>query len=136
MKKLLWITVLSLLLSSNSYAGLFDKDKIKVTKCYDISQFNNYKEHLKDIEYKKRTGFAFIVYKWEWELNLKEKIAYRTVLINSELSIDQFKIKIATDDYIIVHDPSGDAQFDLKNEGIVYADLASGTHSKHQCKFK
>ena len=136
MKKLLGIVVLGLLLSSNVYAGWFDKDKIIVSKCYDISEFNSYKEKLKDLENKKRTGYPLIMTKWEWELNLKEKMAYRTVIMNGELNIARFSIKAATEDYIIVHDPTGDAQFDLKNEGIVIANLAYGTHTKHQCKFK
>ena len=75
MKKLLGILVLGLLLSGNSYAGWLDKDKIKVTKCYDISLFTSYKERLKDLERKKKTAYPFILTKWEWELNLKEKIA-------------------------------------------------------------
>ena len=136
MKKLLWITVLSLLLSSNSYAGLFDKDKIKVTKCYDKSRFNNYKAQLKDVERKKETGYPFILTKWEWELNLKEKIAYRTTIMNGELGINKFRIKIVTDDYIIVHDPSGDVQFDLRNEGVVVSHLDTNSTTKHKCKFK
>ena len=136
MKKLLWITVLSLLLSSNSYAGLFDKDKIKVTKCYDISQFNNHKEQLKYWERKKEEGYPFILTKWEWELNLKEKIAYRTTIMNGELGINKFRIKIVTDDYIIVHDPSGDVQFDLRNEGVVISHLDTNSTVKNKCKFK
>ena len=128
--------VLGLLLSGNVYAGWFDKDKIKVSECYNISDFNSYKEKLKDLENKKRTGFPFIMTKWEWELNLKEKMAYRTVIMNGELRIDRFGIIAATDDYIIVHDPTGDAQFDLKNEGIVIADNVLGSYTKLQCKFK
>ena len=136
MKNLLGILVLGLLLSGNVYAGWFDKDKIKVTKCYDASEFNSYKEKLKDLENKKRTGYPLIMTKWEWELNLKEKMAYRTVIMNGELRIDRFSIKAATEDYIIVHDPTGDAQFDLKNEGIVIADNVLGSYTKLQCKFK
>ena len=136
MKKLLGIVVLGLLLSSNVYAGWFDKDKIIVSKCYDISEFNSYKEKLKDLEQKKKEGYPFIGTKWEWELNLKEKMAYRTTILNDELSIARFEIIAATDDYIIVHDPSGDYQFDLKNEGIVIVDLQLGFASHHQCKFK
>ena len=36
-----------------------------------------------------------------------------------KLQIDQFKIKISTKDYIIAHDPTGDVQFDLENEGYI-----------------
>ena len=112
MKKLLGIVVVSLLLNGNAYAGWFDKDKITVTKCWDPSKYKNYKEDNKD---SKRQG----VTKWEWELNLKEKIAYRIMEKKGKLTIDQFKIKASTDDYIIVHDPTGDVQFDLKNEAYI-----------------
>tara|TARA_B100001175_G_C19046406_1_gene419865 strand:- start:52 stop:462 length:411 start_codon:yes stop_codon:yes gene_type:complete len=136
MKKFSLFIFLCFFLVSNSYAGWFDKNKIKVTKCYDISVFKNYKAHLKDLERKKESGFPFILTKWEWELNLKEKIAYRTTIMNGELGINQFRIKIATDDYIIVHDPTGDVQFDLRNEGVVVSSLDTNSSTMHQCKFK
>ena len=53
--------------------------------------------------------------KWEWELNLKEKIAYRTTILNGKLNIAQFKIKISTDEYIIASDSSGCRIGDPKN---------------------
>ena len=43
MKKLLGILVLGLLWCSNTYAGLFGKDKIKVKECYDPIEYNNFK---------------------------------------------------------------------------------------------
>ena len=114
MKKLLGILIACLLLSGNAYAGWFDKDKITVTECWDPSKYKNYKEDNKD---SKRQG----VTKWEWELNLKEKIAYRIMEKKGKLTIDQFKIKASTDDYIIVHEPLGlgDFQFDLENEAYI-----------------
>ena len=124
MKKLICIFVLGLLLSSNSYAGWFDKDKIKVTKCYDPRDAKNYKE------YKKLSGVAK---KFEWELKLKEKIAIRILERNGQLKIDKFKIKIVTDDYIIVSDPTGDVQFDLKNE--TYSTSIIGIQVRQICKF-
>ena len=124
MRKFLGIIVLSLLLSSNSYAGWFDKDKIKVTKCYDPKDAKNYKE------YKKLSGVAK---KFEWELKLKEKIAIRIFESNGQLKIDKFKIKIVTDDYIIVSDPTGDVQFDLKNEA--YLTSIYGIQVQQICKF-
>tara|TARA_B110000858_G_scaffold192448_1_gene243204 strand:- start:103 stop:480 length:378 start_codon:yes stop_codon:yes gene_type:complete len=124
MKKLICIFVLGLLLSSNSYAGWFDKDKIKVTKCYDPRYAKNYKE------YKKLSGVAK---KFEWELKLKEKIAIRIIESNGQLKIDKFKIKIVTDDYIIVSDPTGDVQFDLKNE--TYSTSIIGIQVQQICKF-
>jgi len=111
MKKLLAITILGLLLSGSAYAGWFDKDKIKVTKCYDRSQYSSFKSQQNDPINSNMT-------KWEWELNLKNKKAIRTVILNGELSLDQFVISIITDNYIIVKNNGygGDFQFDLKNE--------------------
>ena len=111
MKKFLGIIVLGLLLSGNAYAGWFDKDKIKVTKCYDRSQYSSFKSQQNDPINSNMT-------KWEWELNLKNKKAIRTVILNGELSLDQFVISIITDNYIIVKNNGygGDFQFDLKNE--------------------
>ena len=126
MKKLLGILIACLLLSGNAYAGWFDKDKITVTKCWDPSKYKNYKEDNKD---SKRQG----VTKWEWELNLKEKIAYRIMEKKGKLTIDQFKIKASTDDYIIVHDPTGDVQFDLKNEA--YITSIFGINVQRLCDF-
>ena len=71
--------------------------------------------------------------KWEWELNLKEKIAYRIMHIDGQLQIDQFKIKISTKDYIIAHDPTGDVQFDLENEG--YITSIAGINISLVCNF-
>ena len=47
MNKILGIIVLSLLLSGNTYAGWFDKDKITVKKCYNPTKANNYKAYKK-----------------------------------------------------------------------------------------
>ena len=46
-KKILGIIVLGMFLSSNAFAGWFDKDIIKVTKCYAYPDYKNYKEHAK-----------------------------------------------------------------------------------------
>ena len=114
MKKILGIIVLSLLLSGSVYAGWFDKDKITVKKCYDPTKANNYKAY-------KKQASQLDAKKWEWELNLKEKIAYRIIERDGQLKIDQFKIKISTKSYIIAHDPSGegDFQFDLEDEAYI-----------------
>ena len=135
MKKILGVVVLSLLLGGNTYAGWFDKDKIKVTKCYNISIYNSYKENLKAIENQKKNGSELILTKWEWELNLKEKIAYRTNKLNGKLNIAQFKIKISTDEYIIASDSSGDTQFDLKNEVVIVPPEYGLPSEIIQCKF-
>jgi len=130
MKKLfLSFLVLGLLLSGNAYAGWFDKDIIKVTKCWNPAEYKNYNE---DNAESIRSGFT----KWEWELNLKEKIAYHIIEDRGELKIDQFKIKISTKDYIIVHDPTGywdDVQFDLNKKS--YITSSSGRRIQKICNF-
>ena len=130
MKKLLGIVVLGLLLSGNAYAGWFDKDIILVTKCYAYPDFKNYKEHRK---YNLKHGMT----RYEWEINLKEKIAYKIVEMNGQLHIDQYKIKIKTKSYIVAHDPKGDFRFDLKNEAIIIKSII-GTETfatQLNCKF-
>ena len=129
MKKLLGILIACLLLSGNAYAGLFDKDKIKVTKCWDPTTFNNYKAQEKE-------DIISGITKWEWQLNLKTKIAIRTTIINGQLSLDQFLIGIITDDYIIVKNTSmvgDDIQFDLQNKA--YITTVNGTKVQYICKF-
>jgi len=123
MKKLLGIVVLGLLLCSNAFAGWFDKDKIKVTKCWNPSKFNSYKE---DEKYSSENGLT----RWEWELKLKEKIAIRIMEINGQLKIDKFIIKIITDEFIIVTDNMTDMQFDLKNNAYI------ALETQLKCKFK
>ena len=114
MKKVILMLVAGLLLSGNAYAGWLDKDIIKVTKCWDPTEADNYKAYKKQRSKKAAK-------KWEWELNLKEKIAYRIMVLDGQLKIDQFKIKVSTKSYIIAHDPSGegDFQFDLENEAYI-----------------
>ena len=46
---------------------------------------------------------------------------------------DKFKIKIVTDDYTIVSDPTGDVQFDLKNKA--YITSIYGVQIQQICKF-
>ena len=124
MKKILGIVVLSLLLGGNTYAGWFDKDKIKVTNCYETSKFKSYKAAKKTGKFYKR---------WEWELNLKEKIAYHITVKKSgdPLEIEQHKIKIITDQYIIVSGANGfDYQFDSNNQAYIVHRV------QFKCKFK
>ena len=123
MKKLLAITILGLILSGNAYAGWFDKDKIKVTSCYETSKFKSYKAA-------KKTGKFYK--KWEWELNLKDKIAYHITVKKSgdPLEIEQHKIKIITDQYIIVSGANGfDYQFDSNNQAYIVHGV------QFKCKF-
>ena len=123
MKKILGIVVLSLLLGGNTYAGWFDKDKIKVTNCYETSKFKSYKAAKKTGKFYKR---------WEWELNLKEKIAYHITVKKSgdPLEIEQHKIKIITDQYIIVSGANGfDYQFDSNNQAYIVHGV------QFKCKF-
>ena len=59
------------------------------------------------------------------------------MVLDGQLTIDQFKIKISTKDYIIAHDPSGvgDFQFDLENEAYITTDIIYGGNIKLLCNF-
>ena len=121
MKKLLGILVISLLLSSNAYAGWFDKDKIKITKCLG--------EGIKNWKEQKKWNIKNGITKYQWELNLKDNMAILMVVENGKLSLDRLPIIVKTDDYIIAKNngrgssfvggsSGGDYQFDLQNEVI------------------
>ena len=119
--------VICSLLGGNAYAGWFDKDKIKVIKCWDKTQYSSFKDQQNDNSN---------VSKWEWELNLKNNKAIRTVIDDGQLSLDQFIISIITDDYIIVKNTGygGDYQFDRQNE--VYITSIGNSKIQLKCKFR
>ena len=137
MKKLLGIVVVSLLLNGNAYAGWFDKDKIKVTKCYG-GDHKNYKAQ-------KKWDIANGITKWEWELNLKDNMAVLIVKHYGKLIMDKLPIIVKTDDYIIAKNNGngssfvggsygGDFQFDLENEAVI-TELSGTTKVTHICNF-
>ena len=105
MKKLLGIVVLGLFLSSNAYAGWFDK-KIEVKECYDPKEYKNYKQ------VPKSQGRD-----WSWEIDLEKDTAILSFILWGELNMKKHIIKMKTDKYIIATDnETADVQFDLKNE--------------------
>mgnify|MGYP006876901123 CR=1 FL=1 len=127
---------LSLILSGNSYAGWFDKDKIKVTDCYDPKKYNSFKQQVKD------KG----KYDWSWEIDLKKDTAILSFITpDGKLSLVKHIVKIKTDRYIIASDgQTPDVQFDLKNEVYISENTQAtvdifGESSRHvmrQCNFK
>jgi len=135
MKKILGIIVLSLLLSGNAFAGWFDKDKIKVTNCYDPKKHKNFKQRVRE------SGDM----NWAWEIDLKRDTAILSFNPpNGKLQLIRHNIKIKTDRYIIVSDGKlPDVQFDLKNEvyisehsqSVVDALGESKRNILLQCKF-
>ena len=100
--------VLSLFLGGNAFAGWFDKDKIKVTNCYDPKKHKNFKQRVRE------SGDM----NWAWEIDLKRDTAILSFNPpNGKLQLIRHNIKIKTDRYIIVSDGKlPDVQFDLKNE--------------------
>ena len=125
MKKLLGIVVLGLFLSSNAYAGWFSKDKIKVDKCYDQSQYSDYNDLLRE----------FPDHVWKWELDFKKSEAVRTASVNNQIDLDKFSIKIKTDEYVVVKGNTfGDFRFDLKNQ--VYTTTIGESKIRLKCRFK
>ena len=135
MKKILGVIVLSLLFSGVAFAGWFDKDKIKVTNCYDPKEYKNYKQDVK----------ANGSQDWAWEIDLKRDTAILSfTLPNGQLKLVKHTIKIKTDRYIIVTDgKTPDVQFDLKNEVYISENTQSivdilGESKRNillQCKF-
>ena len=135
MKKILGIVVLGLLLSGNAFAGWFDKDKIKVTNCYDPKEHKNFKQRVRE------SGDM----NWAWEIDLKRDTAILSFNPpNGKLQLIRHNIKIKTDRYIIVSDGKlPDVQFDLKNEvyisehsqSVVDALGESKRNILLQCKF-
>ena len=107
MKKYILIIVISLLMTSKLFAGWFDKNKIKVSECYDPKKYNSYKELVK------KEGH----WEWNWEIDLKKETAILTYVVSGKLNIVKHIIKIKTVRYIIATDnKTPDVQFDLKNE--------------------
>ena len=90
MRKYLYIILFSFLVSTNSFGGWFDKDKIKVSKCYDVKQFNSYREHKK-----KGRGFA-----WEADINLKNDMVVITVISDGKVSLYKAMINMKTDRFV------------------------------------
>ena len=118
MKKLFAILLLTLLTIANASAGWFDKDKIKVSKCYDpLEEDKSYAA-------------------WTWELNLKKNEAVRTFTMDGKVSLDKFPITIQTDDHVIVKNfaDNTDYQFDLKNKAYIVN--WKGVNQQLICKFK
>jgi len=89
MKKTL-ITLFALLIFNSSQAGWFDK-KIKVTKCYDTSEFNSWKKQVEE------HGNS----KWEWEIDLEANTATLSFILDNRLRMYKHFIKMKTDKYII-----------------------------------
>ena len=135
MKKILGVIVLSLLFSGVAFAGWFDKDKIKVTNCYDPKEHKNFKQRVRESSNMN----------WAWEIDLKRDTAILSfTLPNGQLKLVKHTIKIKTDRYIIVTDgKTPDVQFDLKNEVYISENTQSivdilGENKRDillQCKF-
>ena len=135
MKKILGVIVLSLLFSGVAFAGWFDKDKIKVTNCYNPKEYKNYKQDVK----------ANGSQDWAWEIDLKRDTAILSfTLPDGQLKLVKHTIKIKSYIYIIVTDgKTPDVQFDLKNEIYISENTRSivdilGENKRDilsQCKF-
>ena len=137
MRKYLYIILFSFLISTNSFGGWFDKDKIKVSKCYDVKQFKSYREHKK-----KGRGFA-----WEADINLKDDMVIITVLSDGKVSLYRSVINMKTDRFIgtYPHEKFGTVyMFDLKKESVTsrndnwddtIAKIMGGRETILKCKF-
>ena len=137
MSKYLYIILFSFLISTNSFGGWFDKDKIKVSKCYDVKQFNSYREHKK-----KGRGFA-----WEADINLKNDMVVITVISDGKVSLYKAKINMKTDRFVGTYPDEKYGivfVFDTKKESVTsrndnlsdeIAEIIGGRETILKCKF-
>ena len=124
MQKFFFVIIVTLLFSSHTYAGWFDK-KIKVKKCYDTSEFSSWKKQVEEY------GDT----KWEWEIDLEANTATLSFYSSNRLHMYKHFIKMKTDRYIIASDnKSPDVQFDLKHE-LYIGTSPDGEGIQRQCKF-
>ena len=133
----LFITLI-FVFAGSAYAGWFDKDKIKVSKCYDVKQFNSYREHKK-----KGRGFA-----WEADINLKDDMVIISVISDGKVSLYKAMINMETDRFIGTYPDMKYGTtfvFDLKKESVTSrlgnkfsdkdAKLMGGRETILKCKF-
>ena len=138
MKKILILLFISSLFNNYAIAGWFDKDKIKVSKCYDVKQFNSYREHKK-----KGRGFA-----WEADINLKDDMVIISVISDGKVSLYKAMINMETDRFIGTYPDMKYGTtfvFDLKKESVTSrlgnnisdkdAKLMGGRETILKCKF-
>ena len=138
MKKILILLFISSLFNNYAIAGWFDKDKIKVSKCYDVKQFNSYRAHKK-----KGRGFA-----WEADINLKDDMVIISVISDGKVSLYKAMINMETDRFIGTYPDMKYGTtfvFDLKKESVTSrlgnnfsdkdAKLIGGRETILKCKF-
>jgi len=138
MKKILILLFISSLFNNYAIAGWFDKDKIKVSKCYDVKQFNSYREHKK-----KGRGFA-----WEADINLKDNIVFISVINDGKVTLAKAMINMKTDRFIGTYPEEkygGVFVFDMKKESVTsrmgnnisdeIAEILGGRETILKCKF-
>ena len=119
------------------YAGWFDKDIIKVSKCYDVKQFKSYREHKK-----KGRGFA-----WEADINLKNDMVVITVISDGKVSLYKAMINMKTDRFVGTYPDEKYGivfVFDTKKESVTsrndnlsdeIAEIIGGRETILKCKF-
>ena len=120
------------------YAGWFDKDIIKVSKCYDVKQFKSYREHKK-----KGRGFA-----WEADINLKDDTVYISVINDGKVTLAKAMINMKTDRFIGTYPEETYGSvfvFDMKKESVTsrmginvsdeIAEILGGRETIQKCKF-
>ena len=70
MQKFFFVIIITLLFSTNTYAGWFDK-KIEITKCYDYKKYRSYRHQVKEV------GKSV----WEWEIDTEKKNCYSNLVL-------------------------------------------------------
>ena len=122
-----FILIINSLTIANAPAGWFDKNKIKVSKCYHPEKFKSYKEQ------KKNT----IDYDWRAEINLKENTVVMSFTNQSgQVTLWKAKIDVKNDRFVGTYpDRYGNVfLFDLKRDAVT--SRGGGTKDTvRKCKF-
>ena len=122
MQKFFFVIIITLLFSTNTYAGWFDK-KIEITKCYDYKKYRSYRHQVKEV------GKSV----WEWEIDTEKKIAIQTWssgnTLSDRINILKHTITIQTDKFIVaeISNPTAlhkrlnmeEVKFDLSKERVI-----------------
>ena len=127
MKKLLGIVVLGLLLSENAHA-FFGKNKFKFQRCYTES-FSNHDEWI--------NNSMFL--RWEWEIDLKKKIATRyaqMIVDDQKLDVKQFRIGLVTDELIMTKTLGEQMYTFFRKTGVIEIKTSLGSSKMFCEKFK
>ena len=128
MKKFLTLIFISFLFSNHSIAGWFDKNKIKVSKCYEVGKYKSYKDQKNNV----------VDLDWRAEINKKENtVVMSTTSMGGKVSLWKAKIDVKTDRFVGTYpDKHGLVfLFDLDRDTVTSKGGPLGGQTLRKCKF-